>query len=687
MNTEQIGEAIRGLNREQREAVETTEGPLLVLAGAGSGKTRVITVRIAHLMALGREPGSIFAVTFTNKAAREMRTRLAGLVGAPLAARAFLGTFHAFCLALLREHGESVGLPAKLVLADSSDQISGARQILREKAGARPPLQPKELLGRLSLWKNKMITPEAALKAAGGDEVEAFAAECYEAYENWLRRSKLLDFDGLLVEAVRLLDEREELADAVRRKLQYALVDEYQDTNVVQYELLRRLVGERGNLCVVGDDDQSIYAWRGAEIGKILAFERDFPGAAVVRLETNYRSTPEVLEIANRVIAHNTVRHAKTLRPVLPHGTPVEVLSAPDDVTEADTLCLEIKERVSRRAANYADFAILFRTSTQPRVIESQLRLRGIPYVLIGGQSYFDRKEIRDVLAYLRAAVNPDDEPSLLRILNCPPRGIGATSVDRMLDFAGANAISVGQAIDRAEQIEKLGAAPARAGQKLRAHLAEWLEGTHGESLPSRLELLIELVGYRAEVARAYPSEVVQEQRWRAVTDLIEMARNHVKRSKRPSVERFLAELALSSGESDMRDRDREPGERPDAVLLSTLHAAKGLEFRQVYLVGLEEGILPHSRSVAEDGIEEERRLFYVGATRARERLVLSHSISRQRGGQRIESHPSRFLLEALAQKPQPGWKATGQKEPEQQRPGSQGRGRGKSRSTSPGAS
>ena len=664
MNKEQIGQAIAGLNREQREAVETTEGPLLVLAGAGSGKTRVITVRIAHLLALGREPGSILAVTFTNKAAREMRARLTGLVGGPLAGRVFLGTFHAFCLALLREHGERIGLPPKLVLADGADQVSGVRQILREKAGARPPLQPKELLAKISLWKNKLIEPAAALEAAGADEMDAFAAECFEAYEGWLRRSKLLDFDGLLVESVRLLKESKDLADAVQGKLRYALVDEYQDTNVVQYELLRCLVGERGNLCVVGDDDQSIYAWRGAEIGKILAFEKDFPGAAVVRLETNYRSTPEVLEIANRVIANNSIRHAKTLRPVLPNGTPVEVLSAPDDVTEADTICLEIKERVSRRAANFADFAVLFRTSTQPRVIEGQLRLRGIPYVLIGGQSFFDRKEVRDVLAYLRAAANPDDEPSLLRILNRPPRGIGATSVDRLLDFAGANAVSVGQAIDRADEVDKLSGSAARASQALRANLAEWVAGTTGDSLPSRIEALIELVGYRSEVSRAYASEVLQEQRWKAVTDLVEMARNHVRRAKRPSLERFLSELALSSGEQDLRDRDRDPGERPDAVLLSTLHAAKGLEFRQVYLVGLEEGILPHSRSVAEDGVEEERRLFYVGATRARERLVLSHSLTRPRGGQKIESHPSRFLLEARGEPAPPGWKAAGQREP-----------------------
>ncbi len=685
MDTQPIRQAILRLNKEQREAVETTEGPLLVLAGAGSGKTRVITVRIAHMLAMGRPASSILAVTFTNKAAREMRSRLGELVGAQAIAPVFLGTFHAFCLALLREHGESIGLPARLVLADSSDQVSGARTILREKAGARPPLQPQELLGRISLWKNKLISPaQAAQQAQGGEEVDQLSAECYAGYEAWLQRSKLLDFDGLLVEAVRLLAERADLCAQLRATLRYCLVDEYQDTNVVQYELLRALVGPNGNLCVVGDDDQSIYAWRGAEIGKILAFEKDFPGAAVVRLETNYRSTPQVLDVANRVIRNNTLRHEKTLRPVLPDGGPVEAFVAPDDVSEADTICLEIKERIARRANNWADFAILFRTSVQPRVFEGQLRVRGIPYILVGGQSFFDRKEVRDVLAYLRVAANPDDEPSLLRILNRPPRGIGQTSVDRVLEFASQSGISAGAAFDIADEVPSLNPAAARSARDLRSNLDQWYRDTHGDALATRIALLLELVGYKSEVTRSYPSEVVQEQRWKAVTDVIEMARNHVKRSKKPSLTRFLAELSLASGETDLRES--EPKERPDAVLLSTLHAAKGLEFRQVYLVGLEEGILPHARAVAEGGTEEERRLFYVGATRARERLVMSYCSHRQRGGHKVETHPSRFLLEARGQAPPAGWRAVGEARSsfEETDPASTGRAKGpaKRRST-----
>ena len=683
MDTRRIEAAVRGLNREQREAVETTEGPLLVLAGAGSGKTRVITVRIAHLLAMGRAPEAIVAVTFTNKAATEMRGRVRELVGSQ-ADGLFLGTFHAFCLQLLREHGTRIGLPERLVLADPGDQSSGMRAILREKAGARPPLQPGECLARISLWKNRLVEPEVALRRAADDE-EAFAAECYADYEGWLARSRLLDFDALLVQSVRLLDEAPDLAAAIHERLRYVLVDEYQDTNVVQHELLKRLVGPGGNLCVVGDDDQSIYAWRGADVGKILAFEQDFPGAAVVRLETNYRSTPQVLEVANRVIAHNQLRHAKTLRPALPPGGPVEAFAAPDDVSEADTICLEIKERIACRTANFGDFAILFRTSTQPRVFESQLRLRGIPYVLIGGQSFFDRKEVRDVLAYLRAAMNPDDEPALLRIVNRPPRGIGTTSIDRVLTHAAEQGCSAGAAFDAGERVPGLGAGPARAALALRATLAEWFAGTHGDSLPSRIQELIERVGYRSEVARCYPSEAVQAQRWKAVEEVCELAREHLRRTKRPSLERFLAELSLASGDNDVRG-EREDRTRPDVVTLSTLHAAKGLEFRQVYLVGLEEGLLPHARSVAEDGVEEERRLFYVGATRARERLVMTMCSHRMRSGQRVETHASRFLFEARGETPPADWRAAGEVTPASARGSRGGKRRTKRARTSGGA-
>lgn len=656
--SEGLAQAIARLNPEQAQAVATTEGPVLVLAGAGSGKTRVITVRGAKLIHDGLPPASLLCVTFTNKAAEEMRERLTGLL--PKRARGgaeppFIGTFHSFCLTLLREHGSLLGLGERIHLCDAADQITGIRGALREAGINDLSVKPRAIQGQISLLKNKLITPDQARRAAR-DDAEELLADVFEAYQDWLGRSRLLDFDDLLTRGVELLRTQEGVRDMVRDRFRYIQVDEYQDTNLVQYELLRALAGRDGNLCAVGDDDQSIYAWRGADVTKILSFERDFQNAKVVVLDRNYRSTPQILEAANKVVAHNPNRHEKELKSQLPGGHPVQAFTAPDEASEADHVAIQIQDRVRIKEALWGDFAILFRTTTQPRPFEEQLRLRGIPYVLIGGQSFFDRKEIRDLLAYLKSAVNPDDEASLLRILNCPPRGIGKTSVERALAFATEKRISVGAAFDRADEMEKLGPKAAKSAQGLRQSLATWLERAEPERLPEAIEELIELVGYEEELERAYKDEATRAKRAAALADLVEMARRHVDRRKRPSLRKFLDELTLSSGDRD----DKASKLDRDAVALMTLHSAKGLEFREVFLVGFEEGILPHARSVQEDNVDEERRLAYVGMTRARERLVISWCAARRRGGGMGQVHVSRFWWELKGEDAPPEWKASG---------------------------
>jgi DNA helicase-2/ATP-dependent DNA helicase PcrA len=647
------------LNPEQRLAVETTEGPVLVLAGAGSGKTRVITYRIAHLLEKGVEPEQVLAVTFTNKAAAEMRERVAQLVGAKQADRLTIGTFHAFCLRTLRDHCERIGFENGISIADAADQLAACKSVLRELHIPEASLQPPVLQSRISLLKNRLVTPEQ-FAGRPGDAEDELVARAYARYEEFLRRSRKMDFDDLLLYTVRLLGGDAEVRGALQGRYRYALVDEYQDTNEPQFEIVRRLCDDHRNLCVVGDDDQSIYSWRGADVSKILGFDRTFPEATVVRLETNYRSTQEILDAANRVIANNPTRHEKTLRSHAGRGELVQLVVHRDDETEAEFVVRDLRQRVDAGKARYADFAILFRTAIQPRVFETELRARGVPYVLIGGMSYFDRKEVRDVLAYLKLIQNPKDEVSLLRIVNCPQRGVGKTTIDRVLEYATAEGITVPEAFQRADRIEGLNRRAAEAVQRLQERLKAFgAERPHGEELAAFVERVVEDFAYRSEVERLYPDPLQQNRRWQAVEELVQLAARHAKRRKRPSLGTFLNELTLST--NDQPDKDE--GERRNAVTLMTLHAAKGLEFPRVYLVGLEEGILPHAKSVDGDGVEEERRLMYVGITRAREGLILSHTLERRRHGAQVQVHPSRFLFEMKGQEPPEDWIPAGREE------------------------
>jgi superfamily I DNA/RNA helicase len=645
---------LRGLNPEQRQAVASTEGPLLVLAGAGSGKTKVVTARVAHLLAKGVAPESILAVTFTNKAAREMRERVAAAVGAEAARGVVLGTFHSWCVRLLRRHGKAIGIAPNFTICDAADQLSALRGALRELRVEGAALSPEAVQARISLAKNRGLDPdELARKAqSGADELVAAA---WRRYGEKLDSSRGLDFDDLLRRALELLERSKPVREAVASEHRYVMVDEYQDTNGVQYEILRQIAGGHRNLCAVGDDDQSIYGWRGADVHKILKFPADFPGALVVRLETNYRSTNQILGAANRLIRHNSKRHEKTLRSALGDGPPVLALTSEDEHAEADTIAREIRGLVERREARFGEVAVLFRTGTQPRPFEAQFRARNVPYVLVGGPSYFDRKEVRDALAYWRLVHNEGDEVSFLRVVNVPPRGVGKAALEKAERAAAERGKSILDVFQ--EGGEGAGIPPATcAAVKAFLDLLASLRQRPPAGLVAWARGVLEGVGYRREVERIYGDELERAQRWGAIEDLLDLADRHARAHPGAGPASFLDALALTQEE---RGEDEATGRR-DAVALMTLHSAKGLEFERVYLVGLEEGLLPHARSVAEDGIEEERRLMYVGVTRARAHLTLSSCAFRTRGPAKIEAHPSRFLFEIRGVPPPAGWQAAG---------------------------
>jgi DNA helicase-2/ATP-dependent DNA helicase PcrA len=641
---------LAALNPAQREAASTTEGPLLVLAGAGTGKTRVVTARIAYLLSRGVEASAILAVTFTNKAAAEMRERLAQLAGERTRGIT-AGTFHAFCARVLRDHGHVLGLPKGFAICDASDQLSAVKSAMRELRVHETAMHPSAVLARVSLAKNRMETPEGFLAAGEGGR-DQLVGSVWQRYREFLARTRALDFDDLLLETVRLLRDHESVRAHYRQRYRYVLVDEYQDTNHPQYEIVRLIGGEHRNVCVVGDDDQSIYGWRGADIRKILGFPRDFEGAKVVRLQTNYRSTRPILEAANAVIRRNASRHEKALESARGPGQPVRIVRLKDEVAEAQHVVREMRHLLRVEEARPQDLAILCRTQVQFRPYEGELRANGLPYVVVGGMSFFDRKEVRDVVAYLKLAANPHDETSLLRIINTPARGVGKTSIDRVLAFATAQGIPASAAFERAGEIEGLSAQSVEGYRKLRAALDGSGLADAGEHLVARLQRFLDTIAYRDEVTRLYADPMTREARWAGVLEVLNFAENHVRRSAKPSLDGFLEELSLTSGDTPTEDREV----RKDAVTLMTLHAAKGLEFPHVFLVGMEEGLLPHARAVAEGGIEEERRLAYVGITRAMTTLTMSFAFERAKYGRLARSVPSRFLFEAEGKDTPEGW-------------------------------
>jgi DNA helicase-2/ATP-dependent DNA helicase PcrA len=523
---------------------------------------------------------------------------------------------------------------------------------MRELRVHETAMHPSAVLARVSLAKNRMETAEGFLAGGSGGR-DQLVGSVWQRYREFLARTRSLDFDDLLLETVRLLREHGEVRAHYRKRYRYVLVDEYQDTNHPQYEIVKQIGEEHRNVCVVGDDDQSIYGWRGADIRKILGFHHDFVGAKVVRLQTNYRSTRPILDAANLVIRRNAARHDKALESARGEGEKVRFRRLKDETAEAQFVVQETRSLLRLEEAKPQDFAILCRTQVQFRPFEGELRANGIPYVVVGGMSFFDRKEVRDIVAYLKLAVNPRDETSLLRIINTPARGVGKASIDRVLEFATEQGISAGEAFERAPEIDGLSPQAVEGYRKLRAAVDGSALGEAGRDLVSRLEAFLESVDYRAEVTRLYPDPMTREARWAGVLEVLNFAENHVRRSAHPSLDGFLEELTLSG---DDGPGDRKDDRRKDAVTLMTLHAAKGLEFPHVFLVGMEEGLLPHARAVAEGGVEEERRLAYVGITRAMTTLTLSFAFERAKYGRLARSVPSRFLFEAQGTETPEGW-------------------------------
>ena len=634
-----------GLNAPQRTAVEHDQGPLLVLAGAGSGKTRVITHRIARLLERGVRPEAIFAVSFTNKAAGEMRERMDKLIGRQTAGKVWLSTFHSFGVRFLGEEGKALGHDGRFVIFDQGDTLGLVKELLKRRGGERG-LDAMAILARISLWKNAFKAPE---EIPDSDfEYDAIAKEIYPEYEASLRSMRAVDFDDLVVVPVRILRDHPEIRERWRNRFRYLMVDEFQDTNRSQLELTRLLTNELRNLCVVGDDDQSIYGWRGADVSNILEFDRHFPGAKIVKLEDNYRSKAPIIEVANRAISLSTQkRHDKTLRPARGPGEPVRVSVAEDQVREAKLVTREIEDIVKTQGFRFGDIAVLYRSNLQARILEEELQIFDVPYQMIGGQQFFDRKEVKDAAAYLRVLIYPHDEMSMRRIINYPARGIGTTSVERMATWALAKGKPFSAALDGIEEIDSIPGNGRRAG----VTLAETMKSARreldsGRRLSEVAATLFESVGIKRDLLEGTPG-AVGARKWQNIIYLIR------------SIERFeqdegpnKASLATFLHRITMRfDQNQEDEDPKNRVTLSTLHGCKGLEFPVVFLIGCVEGQLPHSRTTdpkiteaAPTDVEEERRLFYVGVTRARDRLYLTRPRRRPVRGKVVALTPSRFL-------------------------------------------
>jgi DNA helicase II / ATP-dependent DNA helicase PcrA len=622
------------LNPAQREAVLTTEGPLLVVAGAGSGKTRVLTYRVAHLLnACGVNPNEILAITFTNKAAGEMRERLEDLLG-PVARAIWILTFHAACGRILRREAPRLGYRSNFTIYDSADQVRLTKACLEELERDPKRFAPRGIHAQISAAKNQLVTP-----AEYAERVASFydqtVAEVYDLYQRRLFASNAVDFDDLLMLTVQVLERFPEARQRWQKAFRYVLVDEYQDTNHAQYRLLQLLAEQHRNVCAVGDPDQSIYAFRGADIRNILEFERDFGETKTVALEQNYRSTNTILQAANAVIEHNRERKPKNLWSELGEGEPVRALEVEDEHAEARFVAAEIALLVEEGYGGN-EMAVFYRTNAQSRVLEDVLVRQGVAYQVIGGPRFYERAEVKDVIAYLQAIDNPYDAVSLQRIANKPRRGIGDASLARLQTHADAHGISLWEALGQGEEAG-ISAAPLRAVQQFHGLLQSLQAGALELEVPELIERVLERSGY-LEALRAERT-IEAQGRIENLQELVGVAQEYQHTAPEPSLSGFLQEISLYS------DQDAIRGEQ-SLVTLMTLHNAKGLEFRAVFMIGMEEGIFPHARSIEEQGLEEERRLAYVGMTRAKERLVLTHASARSLYGSRSYNLPSRFLDE-----------------------------------------
>ncbi|MCX5497116.1 UvrD-helicase domain-containing protein [Kaistia dalseonensis] len=630
-----IPDYVARLNPEQRLAVETTDGPVLVLAGAGTGKTRVLTTRIAHLLATGKaHPSQILAVTFTNKAAREMRHRIGDLIGPSVEGMNWLGTFHSIGVKILRRHAELVGLKSSFTILDTDDQIRLMKQVIQAEGIDEKRWPAKQLAALIDGWKNRGLVPKDVPPGDGGSFANGKAVKLYIAYQERLKVLNACDFGDLLLENLRLFREHPDVLKEYHQRFHYMLVDEYQDTNVAQYLWLRLLAQGRRNICCVGDDDQSIYGWRGAEVDNILRFEKDFPGAVVIRLERNYRSTSHILGAASHLIAHNQGRLGKTLFTEAndPDSVKVQVSSSWDSEEEARAIGEKIED-LQRQGHRLNDMAILVRASFQMRSFEDRFITLGLNYRVIGGPRFYERQEIRDALAYFRVVAQPADDLAFERIVNTPRRGIGDTSIKLLYDYGRSRGIPITQAAEELVQTEEVKAKTRTALRDLMASFERW-RGKLGTIKHTELaEIILDESGY---------TEMWQQDRSADAPGRLENLKELIRSMDEfESMEGFLEHIALVM--------DKDNAENQDAVSIMTLHSAKGLEFETVFLPGWEEGLFPHQRALDESGragLEEERRLAYVGITRAKKRASIWFASNRRIHGLWQSNVPSRFLDE-----------------------------------------
>jgi ATP-dependent DNA helicase UvrD/PcrA len=636
-----IERAITNLNPRQKEAVLHTEGPLLILAGAGSGKTRVITMRAAYLLHKGTPPGSVLAVTFTNKAAREMKERVRSMLRGKEGGAPVISTFHSLCLNILRREIDRLGYRRDFTIYDTSEQISVLRNILSDIRFYDKSFKIEAVLERISMSKND-FAPPAGTVSKEGDKIAEVTDRLYPKYHEALQSLNAVDFDDLLLLTLKLFREHPEVLEKYQKRFRYLMVDEYQDTNRVQYEFIKLLAGERRNVCVVGDDDQSIYGWRGAHIGNVLDFSKDFPGAVVIRLEQNYRSTGNILKAANSVIRNNKKRMEKTLWTAGKDGPKVSLYKAADGETEAKWVAGRISMNKLEKNLRFEDFAVIYRANLFSKPFEEELRRLRIPYSVVGGTSYFERREIKDLSAYLKIIANPLDDLSLLRAANIPKRGLGPSAIGKLSDFAKNNSLSLLDAFRRADRIEGLGEKPASSAKGFADLLERYRSAfTEKGNMAKNFKTLTEEINYTDFIRELYKTPEASAAKLKNLEDFIDSLSRYESEDTAPSLPGFLETLALTDLLSEKEEKTG------GGVTLISFHSSKGLEFPVVFISGVEEDILPHRKSVDSAGsVEEERRLFYVGITRAMKELYITHAGHRIKYGKLLPAPPSRFIEE-----------------------------------------
>ncbi|BAQ08802.1 ATP-dependent DNA helicase [Bacillus sp. OxB-1] len=638
---------LAGMNPEQARAVKKTEGPLLIMAGAGSGKTRVLTHRIAYLVVEKNiYPSNILAITFTNKAAREMRERIDGLLGHGTGERMWVSTFHSMCVRILRRDIDRIGISKNFTILDTADQLTVIKSVLKELNLDPKQYDPRSMLNAISSAKNECIDAhEYRGQINSFNPFEKAAADVYDGYAKRLRQNQSLDFDDLIMLTLTLFEKVPDVLEFYQNKFQYIHVDEYQDTNNAQYRLVQMLASKFKNICVVGDSDQSIYRWRGADIGNILSFEKDYQNAEIILLEQNYRSTKRILDAANDVITNNRSRYDKKLRTENEEGEPIYIYKASDEKDESQFVVGKILELKEQENLKLDQFAILYRTNAQSRVIEEFLVKSNLDYTIVGGTKFYDRKEIKDLLAYLRLIANNADDLALARIINEPKRSIGATSFDRMARYAIERDTPI---FDALKEVDFMGLTPRAANEVAKFH--ELIEGfTQMQeylTVTELVEQVLEKTGYRAMLQN--DKTIESESRLENIEEFLSVTEAFEKRAEEDNGDRsliaFLTDLALIA---DIDSLDKEENQSSEKIVLMTMHAAKGLEFPVVFIIGMEENVFPHSRSIGDDEeMEEERRLAYVGITRAEQKLFLTSASFRMLFGRSSYNSPSRFIGE-----------------------------------------